>query len=345
MRLVYVSDDEPGLRRQRRRGRFVYFGARGEVKSPAVLRRIRKLAIPPAYVDVWICRKDSGHLQATGRDAKGRKQYRYHADWRKVRDAAKFDRLAAFSQGLPKLRRQIAADLLRPGLCRDKVIAAVVLLLQHSLIRIGNEQYTRSNGSYGLTTLRNRHVEIFGRKIEFKFRGKSGRFHTVRLADPRLARIMRRCQELPGQYLFQYRNDEGGVERIDSNDVNAYLHASLGEMFSAKDFRTWAATVLAAQYLAGQADAAPADRARRMGEAVEYVAKRLGNTAAICRKSYIHPGILLAYEKGDLYMPANGKAIGLRSLSASERSVQKLLQRQRISGNKRRAHARGAASA
>lgn len=326
MRLVYVSDSEPGLRRVKQRGRFVYLGARGRVKSPSTLRRIGKLAIPPAYSDVWICRKANGHLQATGRDSKGRKQYRYHALWRKIRDEAKFDRLIAFSEELPKLRRKIAADLRRPGLDREKVVAAIVLLLQHSLIRIGNEEYTQSNGSYGLTTLRHRHVEVFGKHLEFNFRGKSGRFHTVRLSDPRLARIVRRCQELPGQSLFQYRNPAGEVERIGSHDVNAYLRASLGEAFSAKDFRTWVASVLAANYLQRvRSDAASTNRVQRVKQAIEYVAQRLGNTPAICKKAYIHPGILSAHVKGTLRIPVGGRVIGLRSLSAAERAVQRLL--------------------
>lgn len=329
MRLVYVSDSEPGLRREKQRGRFVYVGARGKVKSLSTLRRIGKLAIPPAYSDVWICRKANGHLQATGRDAKGRKQYRYHAQWRKIRDGAKFDRLVAFSEALPKLRKKIAVDLRQPGLSEEKVVAAIVLLLQHSLIRIGNEEYTQSNGSYGLTTLRHRHVEVFGKHLEFKFRGKSGRFHTAHLSDPRLARIVRRCQDLPGQSLFQYRNQAGAVERIGSHDVNAYLRASLGEAFSAKDFRTWVASVLAANYLQRfHSDAASTNRVQRVKQAIEYVAQRLGNTPAICKKAYIHPSILSEYEKGTLRVPTGGRVIGVRSLSATERAVQRLLKQQ-----------------
>lgn len=330
MRLTYVSDNEPGLRRKTQRGRFVYFGDRGRVKSFATLQRIRKLAIPPAYSDVWICRKANGHLQATGRDVKGRKQYRYHADWKKVRDATKFDRLDAFSERLPALRRKIASDLRRPGLCREKVVAAVVLLLQHSLIRVGNEEYTQSNGSYGLTTLRHRHVEVVGKQVKFKFRGKSGRFHTICLSDARLARIVRRCQELPGQLLFQYRDDAGIIERISSSDVNDYLRSSLGEDFSAKDFRTWVATVLAAECLQRpQTDGIPNHRAHRIKQAIERVANRLGNTPTTCRKAYIHPGILSAYENGTLHIPTRGPTIGWRSLSAVERAVQRLLKQQR----------------
>src|SRR6201996_4845378 len=248
--LVYVSDEQPGFRRRKSGKHFIFFDTDGKrIRDEKVVAPIRRLAIPPAYPDVWICSRENGHLQATGRDARGRKQYRYHAGWRMVRDAAKYDLLADFADKLPALRKQVNADLNLPGLPRRKVLAAVVRLLQRSLIRVGNEEYSKANGSYGLTTLRNRHVKVRGKRIGFSFRGKSGKFHTIELDDERLARVVRNCQELPGQKLFGFRNDEGGAEEIDSNDVNEYIRAIAGEEFSAKYFRTWAGTLLAARAL------------------------------------------------------------------------------------------------
>ncbi len=324
--LTYVNDDAPGLRRTRAGNGFVYLLPSGKrLRDEAAIARIRKLAIPPAYTKVWICPKANGHIQATGRDARGRKQYRYHPRWREQRDAAKYERLAAFGKKLPLLRRQINQDLRLDGLPRRKVVAAVVSLLERSLIRIGNEEYSRDNGSYGLTTLRNRHVRVRGERVIFEFRGKSGKFHSLLLADARLARIVKRCQELPGQQLFQFLNDEGKREGIDSDDVNAYLRSSVGDEFSAKDFRTWAGTLLAAQALGTKGDAADIDeRKRKVTEAIDGVAKRLGNTPSVCRKCYVHPAVLGAYLDGKLEFPPAGKTSTV-GLNAHERALLRLL--------------------
>jgi DNA topoisomerase-1 len=251
--LVYVSDTEPGLRRRRSGKGFVYVDAGGRrVRAPSVLERIRALAIPPAYRDVWICTRANGHLQATGRDARGRKQYRYHPDWRLVRDGDKFDRVVAFGAALPRLRRRLRTDLARSGLGREKVSAIVVAVLADTLLRIGNDEYARGNRSYGLTTLRNRHVEfVRGSRAKFHFRGKGGLDHDVVLDDARLARLMRRCQQLPGQMLFQYRDEDDAIQPVDSGLVNDYLRGAMGGDFTAKDFRTWGGTLLAVRLLAG----------------------------------------------------------------------------------------------
>src|SRR5215470_5909186 len=244
--LHYTRDDRPGIRRRRAGRGFTYRDDdRGRVTDRATLERIRALAIPPAWTDVWICRDPDGHLQATGRDARGRKQYRYHARWRRRRDAGKFGRMAAFGRALPRIRAACDADLRRPGLPREKVLAAVVRLLELTLIRVGNEEYARLDRSFGLTTLRDRHARVEGSRIRFRFRGKSGRRHEVGLRDRRLARLVRRCQELPGQELFQYEGDDGAIHDVGSGDVNDYLREISGEDFTAKDFRTWAGTVLA----------------------------------------------------------------------------------------------------
>ena len=336
--LIYVSDAQAGLSRRRAGGAFAYFDAAGRrVRDAATLARIRKLAIPPAYTDVWICADPRGHLQATGRDARGRKQYRYHADWRQVRDAQKYDRLGAFAERLPALRAQVCSDLALPGLPRRKVVAALVRLLQVSLIRIGNEEYSRSNGSYGLTTLRNRHVRVRGRRLRFDFLGKSARFHSIELNDPRLARVVRQCQELPGQRLFQFRAADGAVQNIDSDDVNAYIRDCAGPEFSAKDFRTWAGTLLAARELcAAAAASSAAGRKRRVAAAVAAVAAQLRNTAAVCRSCYIHPAVLEAYEAGTLSLPRAAKSQSVRHLSAQERSLRRLLRIHERNGGKRR---------
>jgi DNA topoisomerase-1 len=328
--LVYVSDGEPGYRRERRREKFEYLNARGApIRDARTLERIRKLAIPPAYTDVWICRRSNGHLQATGRDARGRKQYRYHAQWRQLRDRAKYDRMLAFSEHLPGLRRRVAADLRLPGVPRAKVLASVVRLLEASLIRVGNEEYARANGSFGLTTLKSDHVRVRGAQLQFRFRGKSRKVHDVRVDDARLARIVRRCQDLPGQALFQFVNDAGEVESIDSTDVNAYIRGRDGTEFSAKDFRTWAGTLLTARLLADLGDAPSEGVAKaRMARAIEQVAARLGNTPAICRKSYVHPAILDAYAANKLKLPPGANALGKTRLSAQERAIQRLLKRQ-----------------
>jgi len=324
--LIYVSDGSPGLRRKRAGKGFAYLlpsGAR--LRDQATLQRIRSLAVPPAYTNVWICQSAKGYLQATGRDARGRKQYRYHPRWREHRDAAKYERLAAFARKLPLLRRQINRDLRLNGLPRRKVVAAVVKLLETSLIRVGNEEYSRDNGSYGLTTLRNRHVRVRGEQVMFEFRGKSGKFHSLLLADARLARIVKRCQELPGQQLFQFLDDDGKRQRIASGDVNEYLHAALGEEFSAKDFRTWAGTLLAARALGAAGDVAGLDeRKRTIVEAIAEVAKRLGNTPAICRKCYVHPAVLDAYEKDRLEPPAKRRRATV-GLDADGRALLRVL--------------------
>jgi DNA topoisomerase-1 len=271
------------------------------VRDAATLKRIRALVIPPAWTDVWICREPNGHLQATGRDARGRKQYRYHPAWRATRDEHKFDRLEAFAAALPQIRARARRDLARPGLPRRKVIAAVIQLLEKSLIRVGNEEYARSNGSYGLTTMEDRHVHVSGATIKFRFRGKSGKRHTVAVDDPRLARIVRQCRDLPGHQLFQYVDDEGQVQDLDSADVNAYLKDATGEDFTAKDFRTWAGTVLALSALAEREPPPNASRAHKaIVQAIDAVSGLLGNTRSVCRKSYVHPAVLDSYAAGSL---------------------------------------------
>ncbi|HEX4480138.1 MAG TPA: DNA topoisomerase IB [Rudaea sp.] len=329
--LVYVSDEEPGFRRRKSGKHFIFFDTDGKrVRDEKTVARIRRLAIPPAYTDVWICRRDNGHLQATGRDARGRKQYRYHAGWRMVRDAAKYERLADFADTLPALRRAVNADLKLDGLPRQKVLAAVVRLLQRSLIRVGNEEYSRANGSYGLTTLRNRHVQVRGKHIEFSFRGKSGKFHAIELDDERLARVVRNCQELPGQKLFGFRNDEGGVEEIDSNDVNEYIRTIAGEEFSAKYFRTWAGTLLAARALSAVEKAATkAEEKQVIAAAITEVAQRLGNTPTVCRSCYVHPAVLETYAEGMLKFPPPlpPSKRPKTALSAEEKALRRLIRK------------------
>ena len=272
------------------------------VKDKGVLDRIRRLAVPPAYTDVWICPVTNGHLQATGRDARGRKQYRYHPRWREVRDETKFGRMLAFSEALPSIRRQVEEDLARPGLPREKVLATVVRLLECTGIRVGNEEYARSNRSFGLTTLRDHHVEISGSTLRFEFRGKSGKTHKVALSDRRLARIVARCQAVPGAELFQYVDDDGNRVAIGSGDVNDYLRQVTGEDFTAKDFRTWAGTLQAVAALEA-AGPAPSGRETKSAilRAIDEVANRLNNTRAVCRKYYIHPAVLEQYEAGTLH--------------------------------------------
>jgi DNA topoisomerase-1 len=297
--LRYATDARPGITRRRRGRGFSYHGPDGTtIRDEAVLSRIRSLAIPPAWTDVWICPWPTGHVQATGRDARGRKQHRYHPDWRAHRDEAKFDRLLDFAEALPRMRDRIDEDLARPGLHREKVLAAVVRLLELTLIRVGNDEYSRLNRSFGLTTLRNRHVRIRGSAIRFRFRGKGGKLHEVGLRDRRLAGLVRRCQELPGQDLFQYAED-GIVGDVTSDDVNAYIRDISGGDFTAKDFRTWAGTVLAYRALAElQPPTNEREGRRNVVEAIRQVAGQLGNTAAVCRQSYVHPGVLEAYLEG-----------------------------------------------
>jgi DNA topoisomerase-1 len=300
--LRYVSDDSPGIRRVRSGSGFRYVGPDGKpVRDDETLARIRSLAVPPAWTDVWICPKDNGHLQATGRDARGRKQYRYHPRWREVRDGTKYDRMIAFGRALPTIRARTEKHLKLPGLPREKVLAAVVRLLELTHIRIGNDEYAKSNHSYGLTTLRDRHATIDGSTVRFSFRGKSGVRHAVELQDRRLAKIVRGSQELPGQELFQYVGDDGAVHDVGSADVNDYLREITGQEFTAKDFRTWAGTVLAACELSAQEKAASVREAKRnVVAAIRAVADRLGNTVAVCRKCYVHPAVLDGYLAGGL---------------------------------------------
>ena len=288
--LRYSSDAEPGLSREGEAKSFAYRNAKGAlVRDEKELERIRKLGIPPAWTDVWICADERGHLQATGRDAKGRKQYRYHTAWRETREADKFEHLAEFAQALPAIRRRVREDLALPGLPRPKVLAAIVRLLESTCIRIGNERYAEQNDSFGLTTMRNRHVKVNGARVQFNFRGKSGKFHNIAVDDPRLARIIEHCRDLPCQELFQYLDDAGNVQSVGSQDVNEYLRRAAGREVSTKNFRTWAGSLYVASKLAREENPASA---RRISEAVREAAQRLGNTPAICRKSYVHPRVL-----------------------------------------------------
>ncbi len=298
--LRYVTDEGPGIHRRRAGKGFVYHDEGGAVvRDPATLARIRALAIPPAWTGVWIAPGENGHIQATGRDAKGRKQYRYHARWRRVRDETKYTKMVAFARALPRIRAQVRRDLALPGLPRRKVIATVVRLLETTLIRVGNEEYARDNKSFGLTTMRDQHVKVSGPNIRFQFHGKSGKHHTIDLTDHHLAAIVKRCQDLPGQELFQYVDDDGAQQAIDSADVNEYLREIAGDEFTAKDFRTWAGTVLAALALDElRTFDSKAQAKRNVVRAIEQVAKLLGNTPAICRKCYVHPAIFEAYDDG-----------------------------------------------
>ncbi len=300
--LRYSSDARPGLPRRRAGRGFSYLRPNGErVTDPATLTRIRALAIPPAWTDVWICLDPAGHLQATGHDARGRKQYRYHERWRTGRDDAKFERLIDFARVLPRIRRRCDRDLSRPGLSREKVLAAVVRLLETTLIRVGNDEYARLNRSFGLTTLKTRHAKVSGTRVRFRFRGKSGRQHEVGIRDRRLAMVVRRCQDLPGQELFQWVGDDGEARDVASDDVNAYLREISRADVTAKDFRTWAGTVLAYRALRALAPGTDERSARKnVVEAVRFTSDRLGNTPAVARRSYVHPAILEAYLEGSI---------------------------------------------
>jgi DNA topoisomerase-1 len=300
--LLYVNDHDPGIRRSKAGEGFAYHRPSGaRVRDARTLERIRALAIPPAYTDVWISESPHGHIQATGRDARGRKQYRYHQGWRAHQDSNKYGRMAAFGRALPRLRAGVEADLARRGMPREKVLAAVVRLLELTLIRVGNDEYARQNHSFGLTTLRKRHVDVSGVGVVFEFRGKSGKMHRTGIRDRRLARIVHRCEELRGQKLFQYLDERGRTRAVESHDVNAYIHEAAGEHFTAKDFRTWTATLLAAQTLA-QAERPTSDShaTHVLAACVKAVAQRLGNTPAVCRASYIHPAVLSAYAEDRL---------------------------------------------
>ncbi len=326
----------PGIRRIRSGSGFRYVDASGRtIRDEDALGRIRSLAIPPAWTDVWICPRPDGHLQATGRDARGRKQYRYHPRWRDVRDETKYGRMIAFGLALPRVRARVARDLARPGLPREKVLAAVVRLLETTLIRVGNEEYARANGSFGLTTMRDRHARISGATIRFEFRGKSGVRRAVDLHDRRLARIVRRCRDVPGQELFQYLDPDGRRHSVDSTEVNDYLRRIAGREFTAKDFRTWYGTVLAARALQEfQGFDRKTQAKKNIVRAIDQVAVRLGNTRAVCRKCYVHPAVLEAYLDGTLSQSLKRCGEGLtqtsrRRLSAEEAVVLAFLEKHR----------------
>jgi DNA topoisomerase I len=313
--LHYVDDTQPGITRKKLRGKFCYYDPAGQrITDQDEIKRINALAVPPAYTDVWICADPCGHLQATGRDARGRKQYRYHPRWREVRDADKYSRLRDFGLALPKLRQQLETLLAAPGFSRDKVMATVITLLDATLIRVGNSQYARDNRSYGLTTLRNRHVEVNGTAIQFQFRGKSGVEHQITVKDRRLARIIKRCLEIPGQNLFQYLDENGERHTVSSSDVNAYLQTLTGADFTAKDYRTWAGSALALAVLRELQWESESDAKRHVVEMVKNVAKQLGNTPAVCRKCYIHPAVLDGFLLGTLAeLPKPRARKGLRA--------------------------------
>jgi DNA topoisomerase-1 len=332
--LRYVHDDRPGIRREPAGDGFRYLDAKGErVDDEATLKRIKSLAIPPAWTDVWICPQANGHLQATGRDARGRKQYRYHPKWREVRDEVKYERMINFGKALPKIRKEVDRALALPGLPREKVLATIVYLLEATMMRIGNDEYARENKSYGLTTLRNRHVRIDGGEVEFRFRGKSGVYHDVKVHDRRLARIIQRTRDLPGQDLFQYLDEDGETHTVGSSDVNDYLRTITGEDYTAKDFRTWSGTVLAAMALQEfEAVDSDAQAKKNVVRAIESVAERLGNTPSVCRKCYVHPAVLDAYLDGTMLEGLRARAEeslveDLKDLQPEEAAVLAMLER------------------
>ena len=331
--LRYVHDDRPGIRREHARGNFRYLDAKGgAVDDDDTLGRIKSLVIPPAWTEVWICPQANGHLQATGRDARGRKQYRYHPKWRVARDEVKYERMIKFGKALPHIRQEVDRALALPGLPRDKVLATIVYLLEATMMRIGNDEYARENKSYGLTTLRNRHVRIDGSEVEFSFRGKSGVHHDVKVHDRRLARIIQRTRDLPGQDLFQYLDDHGERHAVGSHDVNDYLHRITGEEYTAKDFRTWSGTVLAALALQEFEKFDSETQAKKnVVRAIESVSQRLGNTPSVCRKCYVHPAILESYLDGTMVeaLLANAEATladDLKALRPEEAAVVAMLQ-------------------
>ncbi len=331
--LKYTTDEGPGIGREPRGKEFAYRDARGRaVRDAPTIDRIRKLAIPPAYADVWICPDPLGHLQATGRDARGRKQYRYHPRWRAIRDESKYDRMMAFAAALPGIRDRVHADLGRPGLPREKVLGAVVLLLEKTLIRVGNEEYARTNKSFGLTTLRDRHARVGRGGVRFAFKGKSGVEHEIDLDDPKLARVVAKCRDLPGQELFQYLDEEGRRRSVASAEVNAYLREISGRDFTAKDFRTWSGTVLASLALSEfEAFDSEVQAKKNVVAAIESVASRLGNTPSVCRKCYVHPEVIGAYLDGSMLKTLEKRAErvlagGLGDLKPEEAAVVALLQ-------------------
>ena len=348
--LRYTTDTRPGITRHRSGKGFSYRDADGAtIRDRAILARIRALAIPPAWTDVWICPWPNGHLQARGRDARGRKQYRYHADWHVRRGSDKFDRMLVFSDALPRIRRRCEEDLAMRGLSREKVLAAVVRLLELTLIRVGNDEYARLNRSFGLTTLRDRHARIEGSAVRFRFRGKSGQSHEVGLRDRRLAGVVRRCQELPGQELFQYVDDDGETRDIASDDVNAYIREASGGEFTAKDFRTWAGTVLAYRALrALQPGTGQQGAKKNVVEAIRQTADRLGNTPAVARGSYVHPAIVEAYLagsiRGALVEAAEAQETPPTSATPAEEKQVRALLRQRLDADASRSTGRRAAA-
>jgi DNA topoisomerase-1 len=331
--LIYVSDEDPGLARERRGEAFAFLKpGGGEVTDERTLERVRKLAIPPAWTDVWICTRANGHLQATGRDARGRKQYRYHPQFRDVREGTKYEHMLEFARALPAIRERIAAHMALKGLPREKVLATVVHLLETTLIRVGNDEYTRDNKSFGLTTLRDPHVQVEGSELKFRFKGKSGKEWNLQLRDRRVAKIVRACQELPGQRLFQYIDDDGEQREVSSADVNEYLREITGQDVTAKDFRTWAGTVMAALALQEfEAIDSQAAVKKNVRAAIERVAARLGNTPTICRKCYVHPEIIDSYAQGQLLLNIKQRADAqlreeLATLKPEEAAVLALLE-------------------
>jgi len=330
--LSYVEVSSLDIKRIGENGKFRYIDGGGRtVRDAAVLARIRGLVIPPAWTEVRICTSESGHLQAIGRDARGRLQYRYHPRWREVRDCAKYDHILEFAAALPRIRRRVAGDLAQRALSREKVLATVVSLLETTLIRVGNEEYARSNGSFGLSTMRERHVAVHGETVEFRFPGKSGRRHSIQLRNRRIAHVIRRLQELPGQRLFQYEGSDGVIHDIESGDVNAYLHEVGGSDFTAKDFRTWAGTVLAGTALLGMGEFTTALQAKRnIVAAIEFTAARLGNTPAICRKCYVHPEIFSGYLDGGLAAAGRQQTAAKQMLAAEETMVLSFLRRRLV---------------
>jgi len=332
--LRYVSDERPGIIRKRAGKSFIYVGPHGQkVRDEKTLARIKSLVIPPAWEKVWICTRANGHLQVTGYDARGRKQYRYHPRWREVRDESKYERMLSFGRELPKIRRHTTRDLARAGMPREKVLAALVQLLEKTNIRVGNKEYAKDNKSFGLTTLRNRHAAVEGSTVHFKFKGKSGVLHEIELQDRRLSRLVGKLQDLPGQELFQYLDDYGDTRSIGSSDVNAYLKEITGQEFTAKDFRTWSGTVLASLALQEfEAFDSQTQAKKNLVRAIESVAQRLGNTPTVCRKCYVHPALIDSYLDGSMIETLKRQADSefgdsLGELRPEEAAVMALLQR------------------
>lgn len=332
--LRYVTDAQPGIRRVSRGKGFAYYSPENQpIRDQETLSRIRSLVIPPAWKSVWICPHPAGHLQATGRDDRGRKQHRYHPRWREVRDATKYDRMIAFARILPRVRRQVTQLIQTPGLSRDKVLATIIRLLEVSLVRVGNEEYARHNKTYGLTTLQDRHAKVNGEKLQFFFKGKSGKWHDITVEDRRMAKIVKSCQDLPGQDLFQYLDDNQQRRDVTSDDVNQFISQIAGQEFTAKDFRTWAGTVLTAQTLYQMGPAQTKVQLKsHIAQAIKLAAARLGNTVSVCRKCYVHPLVLDAYSHGELHLKVPSKKepepapSNLDDLSEDEQAVLDFLQ-------------------